>query len=100
MTVLEQQVPGKGSAVGYFLTFHNEEGLNEPGETGMIADETLTWGEAAEAAIYYCKENNICLSYLAERGAIRKGVNGQPFYFPLEAKKVIALALLNQVQSN
>lgn len=100
MTILEQQVPGKGSAVGYFLTFHNAEGMNQPGATGMIADKTLSWKEATEAAIEYCEAEGICLAYLADRGAIRKGVNGQPFYFPLEAKKMIALKLLNNVQSN
>lgn len=70
----------------YLLTFEKEP--------DKIASEqfkiTPTWKELADACIAYCKDENICLMYLGEQGAIRNGKNGQPYYFPDDVKVYIA----------
>jgi hypothetical protein len=101
-SILQDKIPGKGAVGDYYLTFHHSKGFNDPNLPAGVMDgkEPVTWQEATEQAIDYCKENNICLSYLCENGAMRRGANGQPYFFPLECRKIIALACLNLAQSN
>lgn len=60
----------------------------------LESNEAMTWKELAEAATELAKEENICLSHIAEQGAIRHGMSGQPYFFPEDAKLLIVSDLL------
>lgn len=80
------EIPGSGNV--YRLSI----GIRQEIEAAEVVYETPPyWKRLADACIEYCKEEHICLSFLAEQGGIRRGDSTQEkYYFPDEVKIYIA----------
>ncbi len=88
MTFLLQpaEIPGNGNI--YRLSIGKKQ-ETDAAETEYQAPPS--WKQLADQAIMFCKDESICLSYLAEQGGIRRGDNTQyRYWWPDEVKKYIA----------
>lgn len=79
-------IPGSGNV--YRLSIGKEQ-ETDAAETEY--DQPPLWKDLIDDCIDFCKHENICLSYLAEQGGIRRGDStNYRFWFPDDIKIYIA----------